>query len=253
MNLWLASRDPGDRDRPAQARQRPRRALGRALAVDGKTLRGARPCRHPPDGGPDGGRRPLHRLAGMDHTSRCVLAQRQVAGAPEEVTGFQPLPQGLDLTGVVVTADALHTHADAATFLVPKARPWPGCRQGRPAQPAGALQRPALAPDPELDFTADPGHGRVEERTLEGGAGQPLRLPHAAQVIQLTATAVTAVTATPAPAAATTAAPATGKPRRSMRSPACPSSRPAPPAWPAWCVALGDRKRPAPCPRYHLR
>ena len=35
-----------------------------------------------------------------------------------EVPAFIPLLAGLDLAGVVVTADALHTHADAATFLV---------------------------------------------------------------------------------------------------------------------------------------
>jgi len=79
----------------------------RALAVDGKTLRGAK-C--------DG--RQVHLLAAMDHTSRAVLAQRQVDGAPGEVPGFQPLLGGLDLTGVVITADALHTNADAAQFLV---------------------------------------------------------------------------------------------------------------------------------------
>jgi hypothetical protein len=82
----------------------------RAVAVDGKTLRGARGA------GADGRR--VHLLACMDHTSRTVLAQRQVGGAPEEVPAFQPLLDGLDLAGAVVTADALHTHPDAAEFLV---------------------------------------------------------------------------------------------------------------------------------------
>jgi hypothetical protein len=47
----------------------------RAVAVDGKTLPGAR---HAPDG------RQVHLLAAMDHTTRAVLAQRQVDGAPGE-------------------------------------------------------------------------------------------------------------------------------------------------------------------------
>ena len=80
------------------------------MAVDGKTLRGA----HPPHG--DG--RPVHLLAAMDHATRAVLAQRPVDGAPGEVPGFRPLLERLDLAAVVVTADALHTHADAAEFLV---------------------------------------------------------------------------------------------------------------------------------------
>jgi hypothetical protein len=54
----------------------------------------------------------------MDHATRTVLAQRQLDGAPGEVPAFQPLLDSLDLAGVVVTADALHTHADAAEFLV---------------------------------------------------------------------------------------------------------------------------------------
>jgi hypothetical protein len=80
------------------------------VAVDGKTLRGAR--------GAGGDGRPVHLLAAMDHASRAVLAQRQVGGAPEEVPAFAPLLAPLDLTGVVVTADALQTHPEAAEFLV---------------------------------------------------------------------------------------------------------------------------------------
>jgi hypothetical protein len=92
IGAWLS-------DRPGQRR--------RAVAVDGKTLRGARR---------DG--RQVHLLAAMDHTTRAVLAQRRVDGAPGEVPAFQPLLASLDLAGVVITADALHTHADAAEYLV---------------------------------------------------------------------------------------------------------------------------------------
>jgi DDE_Tnp_1-associated/Transposase DDE domain len=95
IGAWLA-----DRDRPGQRR--------RAVAVDGKTLRGAR----------DTQGRQVHLLAVMDHATRAVLAQRQVDGAPGEVPGFQPLLRDLDLAGVVVTADALQTRREAAEFLV---------------------------------------------------------------------------------------------------------------------------------------
>jgi hypothetical protein len=86
-----------------------------------------------------GHRRPVHLLAAMDHTSRAVLAQRQVGGAPEEVPAFPPLPAGLDRTGVVVTADALQTHPEAAEFLVSESRPTTCCRSrpaSRPCWPA---------------------------------------------------------------------------------------------------------------------
>src|SRR5215211_2474720 len=96
IGAWLA-----DRDRPDQRRRR------RAVAVDGKTLRGARR---------DG--RAVHLLAAMEYATRRVLAQRAVNGAPGEAPGFQPLLADLDLAGAVVTADALHAYAEAAQFLV---------------------------------------------------------------------------------------------------------------------------------------
>jgi hypothetical protein len=133
VGAWLADRDRGPG--PAGAGRR------RAVAVDGKTLRGA----HPPDG--DG--RPVHLLAAMDHTSRAVLAQHQVGGAPEEVPAFAPLLAPLDLADVVVTADALQTHPEAA--WVPghqQAGALPIRGQGQPAHPAGPLPAPCLAPGP---------------------------------------------------------------------------------------------------------
>jgi hypothetical protein len=68
IGAWLADRE---RDRP-----RPAASRWRAVAVDGKTLRGARTQAAGGDG------RPVHLLAAMDHTTRAVLAQRQVGGAP---------------------------------------------------------------------------------------------------------------------------------------------------------------------------
>jgi hypothetical protein len=64
IGAWLA-------DRAGPHRRR------RAVAVDGKTLRGS---------GGDG--RQVHLLAAMEHATRRVLAQREVDGAPGEVPGF---------------------------------------------------------------------------------------------------------------------------------------------------------------------
>jgi predicted transposase YbfD/YdcC len=163
IGAWL-----GDRNRPQQGRQ--------AIAVDGKTLRGAKR---------DG--RQVHLLAAMDHTTRTVLAQRQVDGAPGEVPAFQPLLNGLDLAGAVITADALHTHADAAEFLV----------TGKQAhylfvvkanQPTLLERCAALAWHnvPVADRTRDRGHGRIEIRTLKAVSVRHFGFPHAAQVLQVT-------------------------------------------------------------------
>jgi predicted transposase YbfD/YdcC len=163
IGAWL-----GERDRPQQRRQ--------AIAVDGKTLHGAKR---------DG--RQVHLLAAMDHTTRTVLAQRQVDGAPGEVLAFQPLLNGLDLAGAVITADALHTHADAAEFLV----------TGKQAhylfvvkanQPTLLERCAALAWHnvPVADRTRDRGHGRIEIRTLKAVSVRHFGFPHAAQVLQVT-------------------------------------------------------------------
>ncbi|MEU2462474.1 MULTISPECIES: transposase [Streptomyces] len=46
-----------------------------------------------------------------------VLAQRQVDGKSNEIPAFAPLLDSIDLTGTVITADALHTQHDHASYL----------------------------------------------------------------------------------------------------------------------------------------
>jgi len=162
---WLA-----DRDRPGQPHRR------RVVAVDGKTLPGARR---------DG--RQVHLLAAMDHATRAVLAQRQVNGAPGEVHGFAPLLANLELTGAVVTADALPTHADAAEFLVSsKQADYLFMVQANQPLLLGRCARLAWHRVPVLDRTCDRAHDRVELRTLKAVWVGGFEFPHSAQVVQVT-------------------------------------------------------------------
>jgi predicted transposase YbfD/YdcC len=151
------------------------------VAIDGKTLRGARPP------APDGDGRPVHLLAAMDHTSRAVLAQRQVGGAPEEVPTPAPLLAPLGLAGVVVTADALQTHPEAAEFLVigKRAHYLFVVKANQPTL-LDRCQRLPWHRVPELDRTRDRGHGRIEVRTLKAVSVHHFGFPHAAQVLQVT-------------------------------------------------------------------
>jgi predicted transposase YbfD/YdcC len=169
IGAWLT-----DRDRPGRPSQQHRRW---AVAVDGKTLRGAK--------GDDG--RQVHLLAAMDHATRTVLAQRHVDGAPGEVPGFQPLLADLELAGAVVTADALHTHADAATFLVTgKQAHYLFCVKANQPTLLDRCARLAWHHVPILDRTRDRAHGRVELRTLKAVTVNHFGFPHAGQVIQVT-------------------------------------------------------------------
>ncbi|WP_235002619.1 ISAs1 family transposase [Actinacidiphila paucisporea] len=103
VGAWLAARDPGPTPVVQDADQLPRRSL----AVDGKTVRGARRT--------DGTQ--VHLLAAMTGTS-LVTAQREVGSKTNEITVFKPMLAELDLADTVVTFDALHTQQAHARFLV---------------------------------------------------------------------------------------------------------------------------------------
>jgi hypothetical protein len=78
------------------------------LAVDGKTVRGAR----------TGDGTAPHLLACLNHGAGVVLARVAVDGKTNEITVFTALlAQAGDLDGVLVTADALHAQREHATWL----------------------------------------------------------------------------------------------------------------------------------------
>jgi len=82
---------------------------GHALALDGKTLRGSRD-------GENGSA--VHLLAAVVHGSGEVVAQTPVDGKTNEITRVEPLLGELDITGAVVTADALLTQREIARHIV---------------------------------------------------------------------------------------------------------------------------------------
>jgi predicted transposase YbfD/YdcC len=173
IGAWLAAQQPPAASPSPPSPGPPRRAV----AVDGKTLRGS--------GHHD--RSPVHLLAVMDHSSSAVLTQAEVDGKTNEITQFRPLLDGLDLAGWVVTADAMHTqhaHADwlvtqkdAAYLLLVKAN-----------QPSLHRQLTTLPwrNIPVLDYTRDRGHHRVELRRLQVTTVAGLDFPHATQAIRIT-------------------------------------------------------------------
>jgi predicted transposase YbfD/YdcC len=175
---WTPPRWP-----PCSARGWPTVTVAPPSSGGGRSRSTARPC-----GAPDAtAGRQVHLLAAMDHTTRAVLAQRQVNGAPGEVPAFRPLLAGLDLAGTVVTADALHTHPGAAEFLVTgKQAHYLFCVKANQPTLLDRCQRLAWHRVPVLDRTRDHGHGRVELRTLKAVTVNHFGLPHAAQVLQVT-------------------------------------------------------------------
>ncbi len=151
----------------------------RAIAVDGKTVRGSR-------GAPGPAR---HLMAAIDHHAGVVIGQVDVPGKTNEISMFSPLcDQITDLEGVVVTADAMHCQKDHADYLV-LARGAHYVLTVKGNQPALRNQLKALPwKDIPVGHTSDSrGHGRVEKRTLKVvtiSAG--ILFPHAVQAIQIT-------------------------------------------------------------------
>ena len=94
------------------------------LAVDGKSARGARRA--------DG--RAVHLVAAVDHATGVIHGQVAVDAKSNEITAFVPLLDELDLTGVVVTADAMHTQDAHAKYLTPARGALRADRQTEPPQ-----------------------------------------------------------------------------------------------------------------------
>jgi hypothetical protein len=83
-------------------------SVGRAFAIDGKTL-----C-----GSADGDAKAVHLLAALLHHEAVVTAQMAVPDKTNEIPCAKELLAPLDLAGAVVTADALHTQRETARYLV---------------------------------------------------------------------------------------------------------------------------------------
>ena len=79
----------------------------RVIAIDGKTVRGARTA----------DRSAPHLVAAVDHASGTVVGQLAIAAKTNEIPAVRDLLSGFDLAGVVVTVDAMHTQTDTAQLI----------------------------------------------------------------------------------------------------------------------------------------
>jgi predicted transposase YbfD/YdcC len=156
----------------------------RVLAIDGKALRGSRHTNTAGEAEP--GR---HLLAVIDQHTRVVLGQVQVEGKTNEITRFKPLLDTLssiDLHGVVITADALHTQRDHLEELHRRGAHW--VLTVKANQPRLRRQLATL-PWRQVDIAHHDtvtAHGRREIRTLKVvtiAAG--IEFPLATQALQI--------------------------------------------------------------------
>lgn len=147
LHAWLAALAPPP----------PVPAAFRAVAVDGKTCRGAKAV--------DGTR--MHLFSIVEHDTGIPAGQVLAPAKGFEIAAFATVLDRIDLTNLVVTADALHTqkaharylhrHGGRYVFIVKRNQPT------LHAQLTGLPWRQI----PVVDHCQDKGHGRRESRTLQ--------------------------------------------------------------------------------------
>ena len=153
----------------------------RVIAVDGKTMRGARAGEDPAP----------HLLAALDHATGAVLTQERVAGKTNEIPTLPELLEPLDLDGVVVTADAMHTQVDTAQWITQR-----GGHYLLTVKDNQKTLRKTLKALPWKDVpsisSVDTSHGRRVRRTVKAlKAPRWVDFPAAAQVLQVRRTRTT--------------------------------------------------------------
>jgi predicted transposase YbfD/YdcC len=147
-----------------------------AVAVDGKTSRGARRA--------DGTR--VHLLGAAEHGGH-LLDHLEVAVKHNETSHFTALLEPLDLDGAVVTFDALHTVRANLDWLAgdKKAHYIAVVKKNQPLLHARVKALP-WRQIPVASSARGTGHGRLETRTLKTGHVSHLDFPHARQAIKIT-------------------------------------------------------------------
>ncbi|MFF2820481.1 ISAs1 family transposase [Kitasatospora cineracea] len=167
VGSWLADRQPKKSQTTAL----------RAIAVDGKSLRGAARANG----------RKIHLLAALDHITSTVLAQLDVGEKTNEITCFQPLLGSIpDLTGTVVTSDAMHTQREHVDYLVTdRSAHYIVIVKGNQKKLRAQLKSLPWQAIPLQGRTREVAHGRGEIRRIKVATVNNLLFPHACQAIQL--------------------------------------------------------------------
>ena len=157
------------------------------LAVDGKRVCGARDA----DGNAP------HLLAAATHDQGLVLAQIDVHHKTNVIPMFAPLLDTLNIAGMLITADCLHTQRNHARYLHKHDADFVFCVKDNQPGLFAALDALPWKDVPVTHTTTNRGHGRIETRTLQVMPAPPdLPFPHVQQVFLVERT-VTDLAGTP--------------------------------------------------------
>ena len=147
----------------------------RVIAIDGKTVRGARTATTTAP----------HLVSALDHATGTVLGQVATAAKSNEILTVRTLLACFDLTGVVVTVDAMHTQTDTATAIVDAHGDYVfTVKANQPTLYAACKRLPWR--DVGEHSTVSTGHGRRVRRTIKVVTAPAwITFARAAQVAQI--------------------------------------------------------------------
>ncbi|MET8414054.1 ISAs1 family transposase [Streptomyces sp. NPDC005195] len=152
-------------------------AATESVAVDGKSARGSRTDTAPA----------AHLLSAVTAAGRTV-SQLRIPDKTNEITGFTALLAPFDLTGTVVTADALHTQREHAKWLVEvKNAHYLLVVKGNQPKLHAAVKALPWKEVTARRYDRETGHGRRETRSVRALTitGLGLDFPHVTQAAKI--------------------------------------------------------------------
>ncbi|WP_203862465.1 ISAs1 family transposase [Plantactinospora mayteni] len=150
-----------------------------AVAIDGKLLHGTRT-----------GVGQVFLVAAVTHDRAVILGQRQVGDKRGETTVTSDLLTPLDVAGMLLTLDALHTTKKTAQLITgPLNAHYMLILKGNQPLALQAAQALLSGADTKFadttDITGDRGHGRTERRTIRVAACDDTLFPGAREAFRL--------------------------------------------------------------------
>ena len=148
------------------------------IAVDGKEARGAK----------NGGGARVFLMAALDHHSGTVIGQESIGEKTNEIPHFAALMDRLgDLSGAVITADALHTQSGHAEDLHARGAHYVFTVKTNQARLRKRISTQTWSTRKPAFIQREKAHGRTTVWSVTAQRAQDwIAFPHAAQTIRLT-------------------------------------------------------------------
>ena len=135
----------------------------------------------------------MHLLAGLCQHTGTVVAQLAVGAKTNEIPLLTKLLETIDITGAIITADALHCQRGTADYITGRGGHYIFTVKDNQRTLRKQLKDLPWKQIPVLDTSIEHGHGRTAKRVLKATEiNSGIGFPKAVQVLQLTRTVTNA-------------------------------------------------------------